>query len=85
MTSVEPPLRAFICENFFTDDADLTGDVSLTRSGIMDSTGVMEIILFLETQFGMKVPDRDAVPENLDTLNNLVRYVSSRLPKAVAP
>jgi acyl carrier protein len=84
MKSVEQPLRTFICENFFTEDADLKGDVSLTRSGIMDSTGVMEIILFLETEFGIKVPDRDAVPENLDTLDNLVRYVSAHLPKAVA-
>lgn len=84
MNPVERQLRTFICENFFTEDADLTGDVSLTRSGIMDSTGVMEIILFLETELGVKVPDRDAVPENLDTLNNLVRYVTAAQRKVTA-
>lgn len=83
MNSVEQKLRRFICENFFADEATLTGDVSLTRSGIIDSTGVMEIILFLETNFGITVSDQDAVPENLDSLNNLVRYVTTVQQKAV--
>ncbi len=82
MNSVEQQIRCFICENFFADDATLTGEVSLTRSGIIDSTGVMEIILFLETKFGISVPDQDAVPENLDSLNNLVRYVTAAQRKA---
>lgn len=75
MTPVEQQLRAFITENFFVEDSDLRGEVSLTRSGIIDSTGVMEILLFLEKQFGIQVPDEEITPENLDTLDNLVRYV----------
>jgi acyl carrier protein len=77
MNPVEQKLRTFIYDKFFIEDATLTGDVSLTRSGIIDSTGVLEIILFLEETFGLKVPDKDAVPENLDTLNSLVRYVTT--------
>jgi acyl carrier protein len=77
MNPVEQKLRTFINDKFFIEDATLTGDVSLTRSGIIDSTGVLEIILFLEETFGLKVSDKDAVPENLDTLNNLVRYVTT--------
>ncbi len=84
MTSVEQRLRSFIADNFFTDDAALAGDVSLTRSGIIDSTGVLEIILFLEESFHVKVPDAEATPENLDTLDNLVRYVTQAQAK-VAP
>ncbi|HEX9009716.1 MAG TPA: acyl carrier protein [Holophagaceae bacterium] len=75
MNPVEQQLRTFITENFFVEDADLRGEISLTRSGIIDSTGVMEILLFLEERFGIKVPDDEITPENLDTLDNLVRYV----------
>lgn len=77
MTSIEQQLRAFITENFFVEDPDLAGDVSLTRSGIIDSTGVMDILLFLEERFGVTVPDDEVTPENLDTLDNIVRYVAS--------
>jgi acyl carrier protein len=77
MTPIEQKLRTFITENFFVEETDLSGDASLTRSGIIDSTGVMEILLFLEEHFGLKVPDEEVTPENLDTLNNLVRYVTA--------
>lgn len=75
MITVEQQLRTFLAENFFVEDATLAGDASLTRTGIIDSTGVMEILLFLEERFGIKVPDDDITPENLDTLDALVRYV----------
>lgn len=75
MTSVEQQLRTFLAENFFVEDAALAGDASLTRTGIIDSTGVLEILLFLEERFGIKVPDDEITPENLDTLDALVRYV----------
>jgi acyl carrier protein len=75
MTPTEQKLRQFITDNFFFDESELLGDASLTRSGIIDSTGVMEILLFLEEQFGIKVPDDEITPENLDTIDHLVRYV----------
>jgi acyl carrier protein len=78
MNPVEQELRTFLSENFFVEEADLARGASLTRTGIIDSTGVMEILLFLEERFDMKVPDEEVVPENLDTLDNLVRYVGSR-------
>jgi acyl carrier protein len=75
MTPTEQKLRQFIMDNFFLDESELLGDASLTRSGIIDSTGVMEVLLFLEEQFGIKVPDNEITPENLDTIDNLVRYL----------
>lgn len=75
MTPVEQQIRTFLAENFFVEDADLRGDASLTRTGIIDSTGVMEILLFLEERFGVRVPDEDITPENLDTIDALVRYL----------
>lgn len=75
MTPVEQQIRTFLAENFFVEDADLRGDASLTRTGIIDSTGVMEILLFLEERFGVRVPDEDITPENLDTIDALVGYL----------
>ncbi len=75
MTPVEQQIRTFLAENFFVEDADLRGDASLTRTGIIDSTGVMEILLFLEERFGVRVPDEEITPENLDTIDALVRYL----------
>jgi len=84
MNPVEQKLRTFFTENFFVEDADLSLDASLTRSGVIDSTGVMEIILFLEQEFGLKVADEEVVPENLDTLRALVRFVTSAQREASA-
>jgi acyl carrier protein len=80
--SVEQHIRAYIRENFLFDDAthDLAGDASLLDRGLIDSTSVLEIILFIEQQFGIKMQDHEMLPENLDSVNNLVRFVESRLP-----
>lgn len=50
-------------------------DESLVEGGIIDSTGVLELIEFLESQFGIEVSDDDTVPRNLDTVANLTRFV----------
>jgi len=73
-------IRGYILENFlFTDDASaLDPDASLLDNGIVDSTGMMEIITFLEADLGVKVADEDMTPENLDSVNRLVRYVLSK-------
>ena len=70
-------IRTYILENFlFTDDTSAVGlDDSLLDNGIVDSTGMMEIITFLEADLGVKVADEDMTPENLDSISRLVRYV----------
>jgi acyl carrier protein len=84
MTHVERTVREFITENFFVDDGDLDGATSLIGSSIIDSTGVLEIMVFLEETFGIEVPDEDAVPENLDTVDNIVSYVTRRVERLSA-
>jgi acyl carrier protein len=78
--SVEQQVRSYILENFlFTNDAAalVNGD-SFLEKGIIDSTGVLEMIYFLEEQFEIKVADQEMIPENLDSVDNIVRYVSNK-------
>ncbi len=73
-------VRDFIVRNFlFGDAGGLAGDsVSLLDNGIMDSLGVMELVGFIEADLKLKVPDVDLVPQNLDSVDNLVAYVERR-------
>jgi len=78
--SMHETIRQFILENYlFTDDtSQLALDDSLLGRGIVDSTGMLEIIMFIEEQLGVKVRDEDMVPENLDSVNRIAAYVTSR-------
>ena len=73
-------IRRFLAENYlFTDDPNVLGlDDSLLGRGIVDSTGMLEVILFIEEQWGIKVADQDMVPENLDSVSRIAAYVESR-------
>lgn len=73
-------VRGYIVENFLFGDAEpLTGDdISLLDAGIMDSVGVMELVAFLEQDFGLAVEDDELVPENLDSVSNLVRFIGAK-------
>jgi len=81
MQEIERDVRRFIGENFIIDgEADaLAGDASLTQHGVLDSMGVLELILFLEQRYGLQVPDEEALPENLDSVDRIVRYAQRRL------
>lgn len=59
-------------ENEFADDD------SFLENGIIDSTGVLELVLFLEENYGFKVADEEITPENLDSFNNLLKYVNNK-------
>ena len=78
--SLHQTIRGFILENYlFTNDTSQLGlDDSLLGRGIVDSTGMLEIIMFIEEQLGVKVADEDMVPENLDSVNRIAAYVASR-------
>ena len=73
-------IREYIIENFLFGDSDpLSSDsTSLLDEGIIDSVGVMELVAFLEQDFGLKIADDELVPENLDSVDNLVGYVSRK-------
>jgi acyl carrier protein len=76
-TAVEAKVRGYILENlmFSSDAAELPSDESLLELGVIDSTGVLEIILYLEGEFGIEVKASEMLPENFDTVNNMVRFV----------
>jgi len=73
-------VRQFILKNylFSTDESALKNDVSLMQAGIIDSTGVLELIMFLEEQFGVKVADEEMTPENLDSVDRIVGFVGRK-------
>lgn len=78
--SVRQPLRDYILENYlFTDDQGALADGdSFLEKGIIDSTGIMEVIYFLEDEFGITVDDEDMIPENLDSVDNIVAFVERK-------
>lgn len=86
MNDIERDVRAFLDENFILDAeaGPLAADASLTRAGVLDSMGVLELITFLETTYGFEVPDEDTLPEHLDTVDRIVRYVETRRADAGA-
>jgi acyl carrier protein len=75
--SIESRLRQYVLENFlFTDDPGaLNNSDSFLEKGIVDSTGILEVILFMEEDFGLSVSDDEMIPENLDSIDNLVAFV----------
>jgi acyl carrier protein len=75
--AIEIKVRGYILENllFSSDAAELPNDASLLERGVIDSTGVLEIILFLEGEFGIQVKASEMLPENFDSVNNMVRFV----------
>lgn len=74
--SVKETMRQFVRENFYIADPDhLSDDTSLLEQGIIDSTGILEVVAFLESTFGIIVEDADMIPENLDTISGIAAYV----------
>lgn len=73
-------LRAFIVENFlFGDESQpLTADTSLIDSDYVDSTGILELVSYLEERFGIKVADTDIIPANLDSLARITAFVERK-------
>ena len=78
--SNEETLRKYILENYlFTEDeSELDNNDSFLELGIIDSTGIMEVVLFIEMEFDIEVDDEELLPENLDTINNLVKFIATR-------
>ena len=81
---VRDKVRDYIIENFlFGDTTPLTSDtLSLLDEGIIDSVGVMEMVAFLEQDFGIGVEDDELVPANLDSIANLVAFVGRKTEAA---
>jgi len=74
-------IRKFVVDNFlFGDETKLPSeDTSFLNNGIIDSTGMLEVINFIEEVFAIKVEDNELLPENLDSLRNIDKYIGSKL------
>jgi acyl carrier protein len=81
---VRDKVRDFILQNylFTTDPAALGLDDSLLERGVVDSSGMMEIIFFIEEQLGVKMREDEMIPDNLDSVNKITRFVQARLQGA---
>ena len=81
MVSVKEEISQFITDNFLFGEADekLTDESSLLEQGIIDSTGVLELVMFLETRYRIQIKDNELVPANLDSLNQMVRFIGRKI------
>ena len=78
-------IRDFVVTNFlFGDAGSLTDDTSFLESGIIDSTGMLELIMFLDNTCGVRVEPEELIPENLDSINRLVRFLTQKTGKPAA-
>ncbi len=73
-------IRAFIIDNFlFGEDHGLKDDSSFLEEGYIDSTGVMQLVAFLEKEFSVVVRDEELVPENLDSINSVANFLENKM------
>jgi acyl carrier protein len=79
MATVKSEIRQFITDRFlFGDDKKLGDDDSLLEAGIIDSTGILELIGHLEERYSIKVNDDELVPENLDTITGIAAFLAKK-------
>jgi acyl carrier protein len=77
---IKDRIRSFIIETFLfgSSESALGDDDSFLESGIIDSTGVLELVSYVEEEFEIEVKDEELVPENFDSLNKLVGYIERK-------
>ena len=81
--NVKKIVRNFIVENFlFGEDDHLKDDTSFLEEGIVDSTGILELVAFIEETFAITIEDEELIPENLDSLASISRYLEKKLGAA---
>ena len=85
MEKIKQQITEFITTNFLFDDSIKLGqEDSLLETGVIDSTGVLELVAFIEETYGIKVEDEEIVPENLDSISNISSYIASKLSQTSA-
>ena len=77
--SYKDQIRKFVVSNFLFGEAEkLTDTTSFLDAGIIDSTGILEIVSFLEEKFGITVDDDELLPENLDSVEAVAGYLGKK-------
>ena len=73
-------VREFVTSNFIFEEAvQLKADQSLLETGIVDSTGILELVNYLEETYSISIDDEELVPDNLDSVNKIAAYVGNKL------
>jgi acyl carrier protein len=81
--SIQENVRKFIYENFIVDEENqLSEEDSLLEKGIIDSTGVLELVAYIEETYGFKVRDEELIPENLDSIKNISQFIQGKIDAA---
>jgi acyl carrier protein len=84
--TVQERVRQFVVENFYVSDpAELADDTSLITGGYVDSTGMLEVISFLEGEYAIEIGDQETTPENLETIGRIAAFVSRKQQAARLP
>ena len=80
MASIETEVRQYILDNFLfgRTEVEVSSDASFLDLGIIDSTGVLELVTFLEDKYQIKIEDEELVPANLDSLKGITRFVEAK-------
>jgi acyl carrier protein len=78
--NIESEIRKFIEENFILEGDEYLGEEdSLLEKGIIDSTGVLELVAFIEETYLFKIQDEELVPDNLDSIRNISQFIRGKL------
>lgn len=78
--NIETEIYKFVVDNFMFGQAGGLGyDESLLQKGVIDSTGVLELVTYLSDNFNITVKDEEIIPANLETINGIVAYVNKKL------
>jgi acyl carrier protein len=82
--TIERDIRQFVIANFLfgEDNGSLKADESFLETGIIDSTGVLELVAFLESTYGFRVRDNELTPDNLDSLDKVAAFVRRKQQSA---
>ena len=76
---INEQIRAFVMSNFYVaKNTTIENSESLLDRGIIDSTGVLEVIFFIEETFGIKVEDSEMLPENLDSIDRITNFIKRK-------
>jgi acyl carrier protein len=84
--AIAQEVRSFIAADYLLGhDGDLADSASFLEEGILDSTGVLQLIAFLERTYGIRVENEEVIPNNLDSISSVVEYVTRKLNGAATP
>ncbi len=79
--ATQKQIREYVVENFLLgeDESEFSDDTSFLESGLIDSTGILELISFLEEEFEVEIADEEMIPDNLDSVESVARFIALKL------